>query len=101
VITLKRNIDLRFGIVALVVVLVISVYFLWHASVDQPAYIGLNAPHPASMTGQKKSDVDLGNVTQATANQIRIPGRSFNPDNAGGAPTPSGQLPASGQRSGQ
>jgi len=101
VITLKRNIDLRFGIVALVVVLVVSVYFLWHASVDQPAYIGLNAPHPASMTGPKKSDVDLGNVTPTTANQIRIPGRSFNPDNPGGAPTPSGQLTTSGQRSGQ
>ncbi len=96
-ISLKKDIDPRFGIVAVILVVVISGYFLWHANSEKPAYIGLNAPHPAAeMSGGKQ---DLSHATPANANQMRIPGRSFNPDNPNATPG-GGQMPAQGNKPG-
>jgi len=81
VIPLKREINPVFGIVAVVVIVALSAYFLWHAQNEKPAYIGLNAPHPASMVGGKKgASEDLSKASPATMNKMHIPGRSYNPD---------------------
>jgi hypothetical protein len=100
VIPLKREINPAIGIVIVVVVVALSAYYLWHAQSDRPAYIGLNAPHPAAeMSGGKGGgSQDLSHVTPANANQMRIPGRSFNPDNPSAT---SGQAPATDKKSGQ
>jgi len=100
VIPLKREINPAVGIIAVIVVVALGAYFLWHAQNEKPAYIGLNAPHPASMVGGGKgAPQDLSDVNPSNMNKMRIPGRSFNPDNPS-ATTGGGQMPASDKKSG-
>ncbi len=61
---MKKDINPVYGIVAVVCVVLIAVYYLYHASVDKPMYPGYMAPKPGMHAG----------MTQAEAAKMHIPG---------------------------